>query len=366
MTVRHPEGIELADFVDGVADDVTTARVAAHLRTCVICAAIVENALGVQVTGGEPDFAVFAQQVSGEVLPQQWRHALVKNAVTDPAAGQVWRLRTPDPFGDGPELTGIAVVVTTGEDLLVAPVSTDPQKSTDLWTAQLPVIGTQIVVAVWVSLAQPVGYEALDVHLGDVDPASVLAVHRALRRGQQPPAGLVLGGPVTPELREYREQLRAHLTLLGELRLTDRLPQAAEEAASVDVVDAMAAAEWDLRRLGEVADLQAGEARAVFNRTRALTQTQLAAVSAALGVVTSAGVVQLPAAGLVQAVATPRRRHRFEMVAKARQCDLWLFRAEQVAQPLAARNNTGEAADWDSLVEQRLMRLEVEAGLREL
>lgn len=360
----HPQATELADFVDGVADEATAARVAAHLRSCTFCAAIVEQARQVQVEGDEPDLGAFKQRVAGELLPQQWRRALVEQAVADPAAGQVWRLRTPDPFGDGPELTSVAVVVTAGDDLLVAPVTTDPQESTDPWTAQLVVADTNLLLAVWVSLAQPVGYEALDVYLGDVDASAVQVLHRALRRGQQPPAGLVLGGPVTPELREYREQLRSHLTLLGELRLTDLLAETLDEVTDVDVVDAIKAAGWGLRQLGEVADLLPGDARAVMHRGLALTETQRAAIEAALGVATRV-VVALPAPGLVRAVATPWRRHRFEKVAEVRQSDLWLFRAEQVAQPVAARNNAGEAADWDALVEQRLMRLEVEAGLRE-
>lgn len=364
MSTPHPEAIELADFVDGVADEVTTARVVAHLNTCAVCGAIVDGARQVRVEGDDPDLGAFAQRVAGELLPEQWRQALAERMVADPAAGQVWRLRTPDPFGDEPELTALVVVVTGGDDLLVAPVTTDPQESTDLWTAQLAVTGTDLTVAVWVSLAQPVGYEALDVYLGDVDASAVLALHRALRRGQRPPAGLVLGGPVTSELREYREQLRAHLTLLGELRLTDLLAETLDEATDVDVVDAIKAAGWGLRQLGEVANLLPGDARAVMNRGLALTETQRAAIEAALGVSTRV-VVALPAPGLVRAVATPWRRHRFEKVAEVCQSDRWLFRAEQVAQPVAARNNAGEAADWDALVEQRLMRLEVEAGLRE-
>jgi len=365
VTTPHPEAIELADFVDGVADDVTAARVGKHLRTCAICAAIVEEARLVPVADDEPDLAAVAQRMSGELLPEKWRRGLVEQNIADPQAGQVWRLRTPDPFGDGPEVTGIAVVVTVGDDLLVAPVTADPQESTDPWTVHLPLDGAHFAVAVWVSLAQPVGFEALDVYLGDVEQAAVLAVHRALRRGQQPPAGLVLGGPVTPELREYRERLRSHLTLLGELRLTDHLSEANDEATSVDVVDAIRAAGWDLRRLGRETGLHAADARAVMNRSLALTESQQAAVNSALGMSASASVVPLPAPAFVRAVATPWRRHRFEKVAQVRQSDLWLFRAGQVAQPMAARNNAGEAADWDALVEQRLRRLEIEAGLRE-
>lgn len=363
MHTPHPDVTELADVVDGVADEVTTARVATHLRGCAICAAVVDEAKQVLVDDVQPDRAALTERLGLALLPQQWGRALTEQGGTDPTVGQLWRLRVPDPFDDSPELTGLVVVVTAGEDLFVAPVTADSQEGTDLWTVQLAVIGTDLVLAVWVSLAQSVGYEALDVYLGDVDAAAVQSLHRALRRGQQPPAGLILGGPVTPELSEYREGLRSRLTLLGEPRLTDALAEVADEPADIDVVEAIKSAGWDIRRLHEVTGLAPGDARAVLNRSRALPDAQRLVVSNALGVATRATVAQMPSDGWVRAVATPRRRGRFEAVAQRQGTEPWVFRADQLTRQPAARKNAGDDPDWDTLAEQHLRRLESAVGL---
>lgn len=365
MTTRHPEGTELADFIDGAADEVTTARVSAHLEVCAVCAAIVAGAGEEPIGADAPDLATLQQSLTAVLVPDLWRRALDELVVHSPAAGQVWRLRVPDPFGEGPELTDVVALVSAGDDLLAAPVTVDSQETTDLWTVQLPVTGTDMWVAVWVSLAQPVGYEALDVHLGDVDAEPILALHRALRRGQRPPAGLPTGGPVSEELRSYRDQLRSRLALIGEMRLTDLLATQQANSGDVDVVDAIESRGWGLRQLGEVAGLTARDAHAVMARQMTLTDEQREAVGRALGVSTSAGLVPLPDPGLVAAVTTPHRRHRFGAVAAHDGVDPWSFRAEQLALRPAARKAGATDADWDALVEQHLMRLEITAGLRE-
>lgn len=363
MTTRHPEATALADFIDGTANEVTVARVRTHLSLCAVCTVIIDGADDDPLLAGTPDLVALQQSLPPTLLGERWREALVELAVDVPASGQVWRVRVPDPFDDGPDLTDVVVVVSAGDDLLVAPVTTDQQESTDLWTVQLPIDGANMSVAAWVSLAQPVGYEALDVHLGDVDPAPVLALHRALRRGQHPPVGLATGGPVTEEMRTYRERLRSRLTLIGEARLTDLLTARAAETGEVDVVDALNSAGWSIRQVVEVTGLAPGDARAVKERRRALTDDQRGAVNAALGILTSPAAAAVPD-GWVRAVATPLRRHRFEKVAAHRNVDRWKLRGEQVAEPAAARHNVGAAADWDTLAEHRLQRLEIEAGLR--
>lgn len=356
----HPAEHELADLLDGLLDGPDRDRVERHVDACRVCAHALAGA-AVDV----PELPTPAAQPAGlPALPDAVWRRLGQGTVTAPAAGQVWRLRAGTPDG---EVAQLGVVVRAGDDLLVAPATADEPPATDLWTVQLEVDTAGTAVAVWVSLAAPVGIEVLDVHVGSVDAHPLLRLHQALRRGEQPPRGLVSGRVPDAELDAYRAQLASRMTALSEARVVpaDDLTDDEQDAETgSDLVDALQQAGWDLLRLKEFLGVTASQARLVLQREQTLTEAQAERVRAALGVTGAAPAVTAPA-GWVREVAAPTRRRRFEVIAGARGEDPWRFRAEQAhayAQQ-AARGHHGDDTDWSALVDQHLTRLEDDAGL---
>lgn len=354
----HPAEHDLADLLDDLLDTATREQVTAHVGACLVCEHVLHRA-GAALPPGAP-----AATIGGAWprLPEQVQHLLVERAVTDPAAGQVWRLRG---RSGAEELAQLAVIVRAGEDLLVAPVTADEPPATDLWTVQLEWDTAKLPLAVWVSLSAVVGVEVLDVHLGTVDQDVLLRMHQALRRGDQPPRGLATGRLPDAELEAYRAQLAARMTALSESRLITAAEAAApQEATEGDLVDALVAAGWNLIRVKQALGVTASQARQVLARERPLSDAEAARVQEALGVSAPAPVVT-PPEGWVREVATPVRRRRFELVATSRGEDAWQFRAEQARAhaQMAARGHRDSDVDWAALVEQHLARLETDAGL---
>ncbi len=359
----HPYEHELADLIDGALDSRRTTELREHVSTCVACQVVLQSAGdGVEGVSNPNDSAG-----GGAVLPEVLRTALVSEQVAPPLPGQLWRLRGQDPWETG-EIADLAIIVAVDNELLVAPVTADPQLATDLWTAQLTVLGTDITVAVWVSLTAAVGWEVLDVHLGAVEANAVSELHTAIRRGHEPPRGWRLGRVVDEELQHYRESLRSRFIKLSESRLVAIGAQDDElegSDGSIDGVTALKKAGWTPTQLKTVTGLSAAQARAVLDGHRTLTSSQANAVGAALDTQVTIPAVQ-PVPGWLQAIATPIRRHRFERVATVtRGGDAWQLRAQQAQEHLvAARGNVGSEVDWEALAEQQLVRLETDAGLR--
>lgn len=363
----HPAEHELADLLDGLLDATSHKQVTAHVTECPVCRYLLDRA----APPLPPATLVRAIERSHwPQLPEQVQRRLVDGHVTEPAPGQVWRLRGPSTDG---ELAELAVIVRVDEELLVAPATADERAATDLWTVQLHLNDTGVPLAVWVSLSAAVGWEVLDVHLGSVDSDLLLRVHRALRRGEQPPRGLSTGRIPDEEVQAYRTQLSARMTALSESRLVsavendlarngDDFEPAHPVSEGGDLVEALRDAGWDLGEVKEVLGVSASQARLVLERQRPLTPDQAARVREALGV-SAAAPVLAPPARWVRELAAPARRRRFERVAAARGEDPWEFRAEQAWAQLAARGHRGAEPDWAQLVEQHLARLEAAAGL---
>jgi hypothetical protein len=358
----HPAEHELADLLDGLLDGPARESVTQHVESCRVCRHVLAG-----VGPDDPDLPGTAAPVAAlPVLPDAVWRRFAHAAVAAPAAGQVWRLRAGTPDG---EIAQLAVVLRVDDDLLVAPVTADDPAATDLWTTQVELDTAGTALAAWVSLSGRVGIEVLDVHVGSVDPEPLLRLHRALRRGEQPPHELRTGRMPDAELDAYRAQLSARMTALSEARLVlaDGVSEGEFPAAETggDLVDALKAAGWDdLSRLKELLDVAASDARRVLERKQPLTPAQADQVRAALGVAASAPVVAAPP-GWVRELSDPSRRRRFEVVAGALGRDPWRFRAEQVPAytQQAARGSHGEDLHWAALVDQHLVRLERDAGL---
>lgn len=355
----HLLGHEIADYLDGELDARAAADAAAHAAACPVCASTIAAAApdgAVPDAPGPADAGAFP----AAALPEPFHRALAERSADDPRPGQLWRLRADDPWEPG-EVAALGVVVAVEPEILVAPATSDDPTTTDLWTASLPVAGTGAEVAVWAALAAPVGPETLDVLLGAVDPDAVQLLHRALRRGSEPPRGMRLGRVPDAGLSEYREQLRGRFAKLSECRLLARA-DGADEGAGIGLADAMAAAGWRTRDLKVATGLTASQARDAAEGRLALTPGQAASVERALGVALAAQADRPPAAW-VRAVSAPRRRSRFESVACATGQDPWRLRADQARAPRAARTAAGTETDWEALAEQQLRELEAAAGL---
>lgn len=354
----HPNEMTLADFLEGDLDDATAAAVSAHVAGCTLCRTIIEGA-GPSIAVAVPRDDVAAVAHSW-VLPEDQLTRLRERTVVPPAVGQLWRLRVPV---DGGQVADLAVLTVVSDDVLIAvPATSDSRESTDLWTWQANVQGSDLTVAVWVSLETAIGWEALDVCLGSVDVDNLARVHRAVRRGQEPPADLPMGRPVDDELTQHRRQLQERFAVIGDARLIPLYDEPDEDDA-VDAVTAMEEAGWGLAKVVDIVQVTAAEARKVRERTRQLSAEELARVRAVLGNV-SAGPTRLTLVrGWADEVAKPSYRSRFEAVAAARRVDDWQFRAAEAVQPAAARGNRGDAEDWAALVEQRLAALEAETPI---
>lgn len=349
----HPNEMTLADFLEGDLDDATSAAVSAHTAGCALCRTIIEGA-GPSIAEAVPRDDAASEH--SWALPEEQLTRLRERTVESPAVGQLWRLRVPV---DGGQLADLAVLTVVSDDVLIAvPATSDSRQSTDLWTWQAAVQSSDLTVAVWVSLETAIGWEALDVCLGSVDVDDLARVHRALRRGQEPPADLPMGRPVDDELTRYRRQLQERFAVIGDARLVPLYDEPDDDA--VDAVSAMEKAGWGLAQVVEVVQVTAAEARKVRERTRPLSAQELERVRAVLGNV-SAGPTRLTLVrGWADEVAKPSYRSRFEAAAAARRVDDWQFRATEALQPAAARGNRGDAEDWAALVEQRLAALEAE------
>lgn len=359
---RHPAEYELAEYLDGTASADATAAVSAHIMECPACARLLSLA-GPPVHAVPPKFASDPHRSSpaGPVVPDKILAALRERRVAAPAPGQVWRLRAPC-ADTGQQHAMLVAVLAADEDVLVAPVTADPQSDTDLWSVQLPLIGTDHHVAVWVALEASVGWETLDVLIAEVPAEALATVHRALRRGLEPPRGLELGRGIDDELRRRRDALHAQLADFSSARLWSDDESADDEAPASTVGSALTAAGLGLPETKALLGLTAKHARLVLEDAHPLTPAQLARVAEAVGtpVRNGGGVVS---AGWVRALADPVLRPDFDAIADATAQDAWELRSEQVAFQPAARGNRGEDADYAELARDRVRALRREAGL---
>lgn len=349
---HHPHEYELADYKDNSLNDVTTARIKEHLSICPACRATLDQF-------GEdpcPNIPSKIQWVHPPTLPRTIRDALREHRVAVPAPGQVWRLRGTQ-TASGEELLGLAVVLRADEELLVAPVTTDPREATDLWTLQTAIDGTS--VSAWMALQCPMGYEVLDVLLGQVDHVPLLEVHRAFRRGERPPLQWSMGRHLDDELRLHRDRIRDSFIALSEIRVDG---STAAEVACTDsdvpsVSDQVSQAGWDVVSIAATLGISPGQARGVLTGVVTLTSEQARQLGVDPG---SPAASSRPEPGWVRAVAGPELRPRYEHEAQRRHEDPWSFREECLHSLIAARGNRGDAAHWFSLAEQQLQRLEAE------
>lgn len=357
----HPSEMTLADFLERDLSDDVLGDVEAHLEHCAACREVIDHA------GSE--LPVIAKQVGpasapSPLLPEPVVARLRERSVEPPAIGQIWRLRVPVESDD---MADLALLTVVDDDTLIAvPVTSDSRSSSDLWAWQATLDETDISVAVWLSLETAIGWEALDVYLGTVDRESLTRVHRAIRRGNEPPTDLPLGRAIDDELAAYRRQLQVRFAEFGNARLLPQLDAEADEEGGEDVVDvasAMEAAGWSLSRLVEVAGITPVDARKVRQGTRALNPEELQRVEVALGGAhVTTGPVRVEQ-GWIGEISRPVHRHRFERVAAAEGQDGWALRRREAQLPAAARGNRGSSADWATLVEQRLAALEAAAGI---
>jgi hypothetical protein len=354
----HLRDIDLADYLYGSLDVDVEKQVRQHLDACAACS---ERTNGASVS--LPEMESEGATYQGPALPELFREAIASRRVASPDEGQLWRLRGP---GENGEVAVLGAIVRREDDhVWVVPVTPDAQEATDLWTVQLRVANTDLVLAFWTSLATPVGYEVLDVWLGWTDAHPLKELLGAQRRGEDPPDGFDLGRRLDEELAAYRADLGAELIELQEARLVADTEAVAPGDIAGDVVADLAEAGWAPSKLKSVTgDLTSGEAGDVLAGRRKLTGDQLTRVSEALG-----KDVQTTAAGVewrwLRAVGYPTRRHRYERLAQHDQIDPWTYRSQVALNPaaVAARKSEGSIADWDQLAEQQLVALERDAGL---
>lgn len=360
----HPPEPDLADYIEGTLNGQDAVAVGVHLVGCFTCRSIVEGT-AVGLDESPPRSSTMVMKAS---IPTELSAALNEQAVLQPEAGQVWRLRarlSPDE-----ELAAIGVVLRVDEDILVAPVTFDTQEATDAWTVQLALGSTEIDIAVWVSLEVMVSWEVLDVVLGSVDPDSLRTVHRALRRGGEPPRGLRLGRALDGELRSYRERLRARFIVLSDARLdgsmwTSTGPSGSTE--SISVTDAIAQAGWKVGELAKSAGINAKQARLAIEGEYQLTPEQVSRVSTVMGIELSPTPAQFNRKW-VRAIGSPVLRPRFSAVARQQDRGEWELRQEAATQhgfAIAARGNDGSEENWSELAIHYLEDLERSADLRD-
>ena len=353
----HLREVELAEYLYGSLDGDAEKQILLHLDACAACSELTKSAA---VTLPGMTEATTTTQVP--TLPEVFRPALDARQFASPDEGQLWRLRAPGEHG---EVATLGAIVRREDDhVWVVPVTPDTQEATDLWTAQLRVANTDLVMAFWTSLSTPVGYEVLDVWLGWTDVQPLKDLMMAQRRGEEPPTGFALGRPMDEELAAYRADLGIEFMELQEARL---IPDVSGEShpSGEDVTAALKSAGWTPSRLKAVASgLTSGEAGDVLSGTRQLTGEQFAHVEEALGKAVVAGAASIDWRWL-RAVGYPTRRHRYERLAELEGVDPWQFRCNIASHPaaIAARKSEGGIGDWDQLAEQQLRALELNAGL---
>jgi hypothetical protein len=354
----HLRDIDLADYLYGSLDVDAEKHIRLHLDACAACSERTNRAaVSLPVMGTD------GATIQGPALPEVFREALASKRVASPDEGQLWRLRGP---GQDGEVAVLGAIVRREDDhVWVVPVTPDAQEATDLWTVQLRVANTDLMLAFWTSLATPVGYEVLDVWLGWTDAQPLKELLRAQRRGEDPPSGFELGRQLDEELAAYRADLGAELLELQVACLVPDIEEDATGQSAHDVVTELAQAGWAPSKLKAVTgDLTSGQAGAVMDGRRQLTDDQLARVTEALGKDVQTATPSVDWRWL-RAVGYPTRRHRYERLAEHDQADPWTYRCRVAGNPtaVAARKSKGSVADWDQLAEQQLVALERDAGV---
>lgn len=350
--LTHPFEFELADYLDGTLSPEAANRVQMHLQACPSCAAQVALGQGGAVaTVPDP-----ARTATLPTVPALTLTAVRQRRVSPPTPGQVWRLRVPD---GNRELTALAVLVQVDPDgdLVVAPATSDPRTATDLWTAQLPVLSGGVELAVWVSLETSIGWEALDVHVDDVDAATVDRLHTALRRREQPPRDLTLGLVPDDAVRTARRALRALYDQIAAARLVE-IEDADEAVPLANVIEERQLSLEHVAKL--VPDLTAGQVFATIKNKASLSTDQLNILSAELGVRLAGSSGGRPWA---REVARPTYRQEFEDIAAAAGVDGWERRRRSAHELVRARGNDESPHALAVLMRHHLDALRAAAGL---
>jgi hypothetical protein len=359
---RHPAEFELAEHLDGTAEPDRAADIASHVSACPACARMLDLAGPVSTTPARPlateDAAIDLAKTA--TVPDSLLEALRSRRVASPAVGQIWRLRAPS-IETGGQHSRLVVVLQADDDVLVAPVTPDPQNQTDLWTLQVPLTNTEVTLAAWISLEASVGWEVLDVLVAETPAEPLMTVHTALRRGQEPPPGLTLGRGLDDELGRRREALRDELADFATARLWDD-DDVDEYTATATAGHALKNAGLGVSDVKALLGLTARDARRVLEDALPLRGAQLGLLSDATGMPVRNGS-DVVAPGWVRALANPELRPDFDDIADAMGRDAWQLRADQVALQPAARGSQGQDADYAALARDRIRVLRADAGL---
>jgi hypothetical protein len=348
----HPPHWLIADAVDDpeTALDEGTAE---HLKSCPACEALLQQAqAGADAAGW---VAPLEANAGGTQLPDfaKLSSALVSNMAarqTPPfAPGQVWQLSG----WHQSELAVITKVETQGA--FVAPLTSDPPELTDPYTVQGMLSHASIVVAVWFSLETFIHTEVFSGTFDSIDSTLISAGRAAWRKGSRL-SGEYVVGPSTlhnHELITYREQLQQRITSLAHVQIVSESVDD-DEAVPAHVI---------LRELGvrtaklrEVLGINATAAGEIRTGDRAVNLEEADKLSKALGAEIPATTVSVDP-GLIAAVAAPRFRPLFVVLAARKGTDEWSERRTAVdcKLKLAARSSDPDRK-WEELLDKYLLR----------
>jgi hypothetical protein len=344
---EHPLLTQVADFIDGVLDEQNRVAIEAHVEACRECHGKMRDAAA---SVALPPLAVPADAARLEPDLRQRLQA----EPSEPAPGQLWRLRWDD-------TAALAVVLRIeDDDVTVAPVGLDYWMADDYAVVVGPEWSPlQVGFAVWVGLEAVVPLVVLDVCLGEVDVLDQIAVVRqAYHRGEAVTETVVVGPPVagpTDERDQYRRQLALGLASLAEAEWLDVATPGAGAGSLAELLRGV-----DARRLAGALGFDAPSTFVLMSGERFVTPEEAVAIAGLVGCdaeeVRNATLAVPPE--LVRELSHPRQRPVIDR--RAREAgqgeDEERRQALQDLLPVAARRAGDEAAplDWCRLVSDYL------------
>lgn len=330
--MEHPTDLELSRFLDGALELPARMEIEEHLRWCVICRTLLEDA--------EPMSCVAQSEPSSFEVPATLFNAIWEMP-SDPQIGDIWRVRW------NADSEFVLVLRVEGRWVTSAPVVVDPldedSRCVRLDADESP-IGLETVV--WIGLCEEIPMGVFEARFGAISNEAIGRISNAEKRSSIVPA---------PRTIELRIRLAGIMERLGRVRwnpatLRQDRPDVRAFASEKNVAPSA---------IAKALQISPAEVTDIFRAHRLLTAEEIEKLSLLLDVATEdlEPLVGLPE-GLVCSLERPRYRSAIVRQARAAGSSETEIRIEVAkhVMPMRARSRGphGAEPEWDDLIDDYL------------